>query len=186
MNTWQTPDSEIRRELSAQERVLWSGRPRRGIVLRPSDVFMIPFSLLWGGFAIFWEFSVINSGAPFFFMLWGIPFILVGLYMIFGRFFVDAKQRERTFYGLTDQRVVVVSGLTSRKVKSLSLRTLTDVTLTEKSDRSGTISFGPTNPMASWWGGTAWPGAPQAAPSFEMIPDAKRVYEQIREAQSNT
>ena len=186
MDTWQTAEAEIRRELTGQERIIWTGRPRQGIVMRPSDGIMIPFSLLWGGFAIFWETGAIRSGAPFFFMLWGIPFVLVGLYMIFGRFFVDSKQRERTFYGLTDQRVIIVSGLTGRKVKSLNLRTLSDVSLNEKSDRTGTITFGPTNPMASWWGGTAWPGAPQGAPSFEMIPDAKRIYEQLREAQSKT
>ena len=184
MDTRQAPDTEIRRELTGQERIIWTGRPRQGIVTRPSDGFMIPFSLLWGGFAIFWETGVIKSGAPFFFMLWGIPFVLVGLYIIFGRFLVDAKQREGTFYGLTDQRVIIVSGLTSRKVKSLNLRTLSDVSLSEKSDRTGTITFGPTNPMASWWGGTPWPGVPQAGPSFEMISDAKRIYEQLREAQS--
>lgn len=186
MNTWQTAESELKRELSGQEQVVWAGRPRQGVVLRPSDAFMIPFSLLWGGFAIFWETGVIISGAPFFFMLWGIPFVLVGLYIIFGRFIVDAKQRERTFYGVTNQRVVIVSGLTSRKVKSLNLRTLSDVSLSEKSDRSGTITFGPSHPMSGWWGGTTWPGMPQAVPSFEMIPDAKNVYEKIREVQSKT
>jgi hypothetical protein len=184
MNEWQTPESEIERELSGQERTLWAGRPRQGIVFRPSDAFMIPFSLLWGGFAIFWEATAIVSGAPFFFTLWGIPFVLVGLYFIFGRFLVDAKQRERTFYGVTNQRIVIVSGITSRKVKSLNLRTLSDVSLTEKHDRSGTITFGPANPMYAWWGGTAWPGMPQPARTFEMIPEAKGVYELIRDAQS--
>ena len=172
--------------MTVRERVLWAGRPRQGVVFRSSDAFMIPFSLLWGGFAIFWETMAIMSGAPFFFVLWGIPFVLVGLYMIFGRLVVDAMQRERTFYGVTDQRIIIVSGLTNRKVKSLNLRTLSDVSLSEKEDRSGSITFGTRHPMSWWWGGMTWPGMPHAVPSFEMIADAKRVYEDIREAQSRT
>src|SRR5262245_52827091 len=106
----------VQRELGPQERLLWSGRPRVGLVLRASDTFMIPFSLLWGGFAVFWEYSVVTGGAPFFFMLWGIPFVLVGLYFIFGRFVVDMKQRETTTYGVTDERVLIISGLFARRV----------------------------------------------------------------------
>src|SRR6266850_4236812 len=71
------PASEIERELSSGERLLWSGQPQRGIRLRPSDTFVIPFSLLWCGFAIFWEAGVITTRAPFFFKLWGTPFVLV-------------------------------------------------------------------------------------------------------------
>src|SRR5205809_7881260 len=99
------PSSEIERELSSGERLLWSGQPRRGFRLRSSDAFVIPFSLLWCGFAIFWETSVITKGAPFLFRLWGIPFVLVGLYIVFGRFIVDARTRERTFYGITSREL---------------------------------------------------------------------------------
>ena len=146
---------------------------------------MVPFSLLWGGFAIFWETSVIMSGAPFFFALFGIPFVLVGLYIIFGRFLIDTKQRERTFYGVTDQRIVIISGTFGRKVKSLNLRTLSDISLNENVDHSGTITFGATHPISWWMGNTTWPGMP-TAPSFEMIPEARTVYMKIREAQSKT
>lgn len=181
---WNEQTRPIDSQLSSGERLLWSGQPRQGLFLRASDAYQIPFSLLWGGFAIFWESSVILSGAPFFFMLWGVPFVLVGLYMIIGRFFVDARQRDKTYYGVTNERIIIVSGLFNRKVKSLNLRTLTDVSLDEKSDRSGTITFGAANPMSWWAGGMSFSGWGQKlTPSFELIPEAKRVYEIIRNAQ---
>jgi hypothetical protein len=82
-------ESALAPYLDLDERLLSSGQPRHGIRLRAQDALLIPFSLLWGGFAVFWEMSVIVSGAPFFFMLWGIPFVLVGCYIVFGRFLVE-------------------------------------------------------------------------------------------------
>ena len=57
-------DPEIPQRLESQESVLWSGKPKQGLVLRASDGFMIPFSLLWGGISIFWEASVLSMDAP--------------------------------------------------------------------------------------------------------------------------
>ena len=182
---WGSADTVIGEELAPDERLLWPGKPRQGLVLRASDAVMVPFSLLWGGFAIFWEAMALTmafSGeeptpmpVAIILPLFGVPFVVVGLYLIFGRFFVDARIRARTFYGATDQRIIIVSGLFSRKVKSLNLRTLTDVSLTEKSDGTGTITFGPSHPFAWCFGGMHRPGTPQAPPSFEMIPDARTV-----------
>jgi hypothetical protein len=178
--------SEIEKELNSGEKLLWSGRPRQGLRLRASDAFVIPFSLLWCGFAIFWETSVFKGNAPFFFRLWGVPFVLIGLYMVFGRFFADARTRARTYYGVTSERIIIVSGLFSRQIKSLSLRTLTDVSLTERGDGSGTITFGPQFQYAfgrqSNIGG--WPGSGQnAAPAFDLVEHVKEAYDIIRRAQ---
>lgn len=177
-------EQQISPELDSSERLLWSGQPREGALFRGVDTFLIPFSILWCGFAIFWEFMVIKSNAPLLFRLWGIPFVIIGLYFVFGRFWVEARQRKKTYYGLTNERIIIISGLFNRKVKSLSIRNLSEVSLSEKSDKSGTITLGASNPMFAMFGGMSWPGMGNfLPPSLEMIPNAKSVYELLRQAQ---
>jgi hypothetical protein len=179
------PSEAIKAQLSSHERVLWAGQPKQGVIVRGGDAFMIPFSLMWGGFAIFWEASVLKSGAPVFFVLWGIPFILVGLYLVFGRFFFDAKQRACTFYAVTNERILIVSGVLNRKITSLNLRTLSDLSLSEGKGNEGTIFFGGGSPLSPVFGGfSSWPGMEsQMGPRFELIAGARSVFETIRGAQ---
>jgi len=182
----------LRSQLDPKERLVWCGKPRSGVRLRGQDAFLIPFSILWGGFAIFWEYMAWTKapqahgpGAAFF-PFFGAPFVIIGLYLIFGRFFADARVRARTYYGVTNERVIIISGFFSQQTKSLQLRTLTDVSLTQRSDGSGTITFGPTLFMNSFFGGGAWPGAGRyAPPSFDMIDSAKEVYDIIRGVQKS-
>jgi hypothetical protein len=176
--------ADLERELGAGERLLWCGQPKSGLQLRAADALLIPFSLLWAGFAVIWEMGAISGGAPFFFMLWGIPFLLVGAYITVGRFFVDAYIRSKTRYGVTNERVLMIGGLINRTVRTLPLRSLPEIALEERRDGSGTITFGPNMPFASWYRGMAWPRMDQRlAPAFDLIPDVKVVYDVIRQAQ---
>ena len=174
----------LQRELGPQEKLLWAGQPRQGLLLRSSDALLIPFSLVWAGFAVFWEASVVRTGAPFFFKLWGVPFVLVGIYIVLGRFFVDARQRRHTVYGVTNQRIVIVAGLFGRSVQSLALNMLPGLSLDERASGQGTISFG-AGLGTAWLQGTGWPTGRgrYAPPCFDSIADARRVYELIRRAQ---
>ncbi len=182
----------IESQLASGERLVWSGRPRGGIRFRGADLFVIPFSLLWCGFAIFWEVAATRAtakgGGPVavLFPLFGVPFVVIGLYFVFGRFIADAKMRERTFYGVTNERIIIVSGLLSRTTKSINLRTLTDVSLEERADGSGTITFGPVQYFGRRFPAGTWPGAGQyAQPAFDMIERAKETYEIIRQTQKD-
>ncbi|HEY1792473.1 MAG TPA: hypothetical protein VGG34_06110 [Opitutaceae bacterium] len=183
----------ITSNLEPGERLLWTGQPQAGVRLRRTDLVQIPFSLLWGGFAFFWEYAALTDsrGAHAarhqdifvdLFPLFGIPFVLAGLYLIFGRFFYDAWARSRTYYGITSTRVVIAKHLFSLQVKSLQLRTLSDVTLDQRGDGSGSITFG--SGSRNWWRGSGWPGGRRdSAPAFELIERAASVYETIRLAQ---
>jgi hypothetical protein len=166
-------------ELGRSEKLLWSGRPRQGVFLTSRDASMIPFSLMWGGFSFFWEYKAVSSGGPLFFDLWGVPFVLIGLYMIVGRFFYEAMLRSRTYYGLTNERVIIISGVFSPTVKSLQVQTLTGVSLSEEASGTGTVTFGP-NMSHSGRGSGAGSNPP---PSFGSIADAREVFERICSAQ---
>lgn len=52
--------AELRTELFAGETLLWSGQPEQKVLFHQQDWFAVPFSLLWGGFAIFWEAGVLG------------------------------------------------------------------------------------------------------------------------------
>jgi hypothetical protein len=176
------PGYDIQQDLEAGEKLLWTGLPRRGLMLRGIDFFAIPFSLLWCGFAIVWETMTFTTGAPLLFRLWGVPFVLVGLYIVFGRFIVDAKSRARTVYAVTDRRVLIVSGLFRKNIQSLFLRGLAEMNLSEDHAGRGTITFGRTGfPQIMMIRG--WPGTGTSLPpAFEGIDHAAQVLDIIRKA----
>lgn len=182
--------------LDPGERLLWSGQPKQGLRLQASDAIMIPFSLMWGGFAIFWEASVLGlvttnhryvshinepppQGPPLFMAIWGIPLVLIGLYMIVGRFFFDAATRGKTWYGVTDQRLLIVKTFFTRSVASFDYTQLPALNLTERGDHSGDITFGAPIPSDYAVRSNRRP----VIPGFYLLPDARRIYDVIRGAQ---
>jgi hypothetical protein len=111
--------------------------------------------------------------------LWGLPFLAVGLYFIFGRFLHDAYLRQHLHYAVMDQRVLV---LRESKITSLDVRWLPRLELSEQADQTGTLSFEATgfNP----WGGTNglnwWDPSLGGSAQFFRIENSRRVYELIQ------
>ncbi len=136
-------------ELEAGETVLWSAQPRQGIILCSSDALMIPFSLLWGGFALSWEYEVISSDAPWLMAFLGLPFVVIGLYLIAGRFYYDAMLRKKTFYGITERRIIMLSGIWKKQALYISIIDIESVTAVKNSNGSGEIILGPADDQAA-------------------------------------
>lgn len=129
---------------------------------------------MWSGFAFFWEASVILMGAPLIFKLWGIPFVVMGLYILIGRFFARAWQLSETFYVVTTHRILFYSR------NGMSFITYSKIPSLEKyiqKNGMGTIYLGPYTKLNS----TSIKVNPLEGKALEDIPDAERVYHMIEE-----
>lgn len=168
-------DEVIKEELLSNENVIWTGRPESGQLLKSSDMFMIPFSIMWGGFAIFWESTALTMNAPLLFKIWGIPFVFVGLYMIFGRFIYEYYKRKELFYGITNKRIIIKQTILPKKTTTLILSNIQEVNIKINKNGNGDIIFAPEIKFISSFNQRYQP------PSFLNIRDCKEVYAKILE-----
>jgi hypothetical protein len=185
--------------LSSGEKVIWTGMPPRSLlVLHMADLFIVPFFVVWTGFACFWELSVLaiflenggNLASPAIIMpLFGLPFVGIGFFMLGGRFIGDALVRRRTFYALTDRRVLLVTGLRGQSVTTLPLEKIDNVGLTLHRNGRGTITFGGSPDVARFGSVTVYTGSrgnsPGSMPAFDHIADPKKAYDLVLKAQDD-
>ena len=109
--------------LDPDEEILWTGQPLPGLSFKPSDILLSGFGLFFFSFAVFWTFMASGAGAAggiigYVFPLFGIPFILVGGYLLFGRFFWEAYVRSKTRYALTNRRAIIAKSALNRSMTS--------------------------------------------------------------------
>ena len=184
----------VQPELTSGETVVWAGQPQNSVIFHKEDAYLIPFSLLWGGFAIFWEASVSGmwgaraNGRWTFGMLWGIPFVLMGRYVIWGRFFYAAWLKRRTHYAVTNRRVIVVQNGCRRQMASAYIDTLPTLIKEGGSSGIGILRFVQPQPMWSnnrGWG--AWNGlSVRGVPTFVDIEDVDAVYRLVSDLRERT
>ena len=174
-------------ELTGGEQLLWSGSPRSGVHFRRSDLAAIPLSLLWCVFAVFWEYSVIKSGASIFSIFIGLTIVMVGLYILIGRFIRDAVERRKISYWVTNQRAIISRTSGSKLVvTSLPYSSLSKVSLTERPDRSGSIQFDrkiQDRPFAEF--NRLFVTIADSPNMFESVVNVRAVYDLIDKAKKN-
>jgi hypothetical protein len=124
------------------ESIKWSGRPRQGLLLKRNDAVLIPFSLLWCGFAVFWTTKVVESHAPLFAQLFGGLFVLIGFYLVVGRFPADALGRAGTYYAITDSRLLIAKTWPRKSIAAAPLSSLINLSMVEHADGRATILAG--------------------------------------------
>lgn len=169
-------ENELRHHIPRGERILWSGKPKEGIVFRLADLFIIPFSICWFGFAIIWEYSVIKSGA-YLFALFGLPFLAVGAYMTVGRFILDNIRRKSTAYAITNTQVIILVKLKYGAVNAIDIASLGDIIISEKKDGRGTLILGTPDPRNSHSNGLGLGQSSRAPAMLELVEEPRKAYD---------
>lgn len=134
--------------LPDQERLLWQGRPNGDI--RFADFFTprLPFALVFTAFAVFWmavtsqmtKMGSTTGGALDLFPLFGLPFVVVGLYMAFGMPLWDAYERKHSWYALTNDAAYIATELFGRRnLKRYPIREMNALELED--GQQGTVWF---------------------------------------------
>jgi hypothetical protein len=167
-------------ELAKGERIAWIGRPIPWLLARsslPIALFGIPFTafaLFWIGLASGMQHPA-RPGPPSFFVLFGIPFVLVGLGMLTSPFWMFWKAL-RTAYAITDRRALSIErGPWGRVVvRSFDPPGLAVLSRTQHADGSGNLVFQREYRHQGRHGRFVDIG-------FLAVPDVKEVEDRIRE-----
>ncbi len=181
--------TELSGHLDSGEKTLWHGSPPEGLLLRRSDWFVVPFSLFWLAFVVFWlagvtgTFSDSPRSPPVIFPIVGSVFVCVGLYMAIGRFFWDAYVRSQTLYALTNKRAIVLVRWPFRQVRSVELTAATRVETEESGDGSGSIFFGERMRMPAF--APSWFAANNGIDfMFERVAGVRNLVSMVRSVQT--
>lgn len=168
------------------EPIRWSGQPSaRSAFWRSAGIWL--FAIPWTAFALFWETLSLGGffglGGPkgqqwswfgAFFVLFGLPFVVVGLGMMAAPLWL-ARRARRSVWVITPRRIACLTlGRRGVIVRSISPRDLFAIERTEKPDGSGTLKliFGE--------GRDSDGDKVERSETLQGIPDVRRVEDAVR------
>lgn len=93
--------------LEEDEYVLWRGKPGKKNRFSSIDKVMFPFALFWTAFALLLEGSVIMSEAPLIYCVFGVPFVLIGIFLLYSSFFSNVFAKGKTIYVVTNKKLMI-------------------------------------------------------------------------------
>jgi len=180
-------DTTIQNHLLPGEEMLWDGQPKLNGRFRANSAGISVFGIIWLSFSLFWTIGAFAatraSGAlgiiSLLFPLFGLPFITIGVFMVF---FAPAKQRTKnqsTYYYVTDKRIIInISTQKSPSFSSIFYGDIQGAQIIQNRDNTGNIVF---TPMI--FGGQSYSGNTSAVPSvgncFYRIESAHDVHQLI-------
>lgn len=194
--------TELQPIVAPDERVLWTGRAG-SVGPGVEGIFGGCFGLFFAGFALFWIAGAAtiggvarggfdSPGAPgggalgtglSLFPLFGVPFLLVGLGVIFSSLYWSPRRKSSGIYAITDRRLLFVRTFPKTIIKEIPLSPHLRIEQTLDANGSGTLAFldpvsvhdpeGITVRRGRYGSGSAYRS--ENPYTFHRIPDAAQV-----------
>ncbi|MBC7808240.1 MAG: hypothetical protein H7145_19075, partial [Akkermansiaceae bacterium] len=134
------------------ETLFWAGQPDPFRAVRAEWIPFL-FAIPWTAFALFWEAMAIGLsfspqvGTPqpigWVFVLFGLPFVGIGVAMLASPFVAMGKARQ-TVYAITNRRILILEAKRSgREARSVVPQYVGDLQRTERGDGSGNLTIAP-------------------------------------------
>jgi hypothetical protein len=143
------------------------------------DVPITLFMLFWAGIP---TATIVNGAADGGFRFFFLPFLLIGAYMLVGRFYVDLWLRSHSNYVPTNRRALILKNDGESGIRSIKLAAISEVRLSRHRHGRSTLVF---SSGGGWLSGMRQPslaGLIQYEPGFVLIDDVARVYELAQRA----
>ncbi len=144
------PREIMRAELDRGETLIWADAPVSIVSHGKTSISTALFGIPFLGFAIFWTWGASQplregldvgiDGFSIFFPMFGIPFILVGLGLVFSPVWQLIKAKYLT-YALTDKRLLIREGFPYVRVKSWPINGIKSLSRVGPADGPGNIYF---------------------------------------------
>ncbi len=168
--------------LFEDEELIWYDRPYKSVKYRP-HIFTAIFSLFWCGFAVFWTVTASAVGGAF--GLFGLPFVAVGIFLLYNVFVGEGKKMQNTVYAVTDRRAIIIGkDLHGDSFTEFVFANIQTVNLMNVRDNTGTICFVPSLMYVNhprFRNTSNMPGQEHYKSSFVMIDDVHNVHRIISE-----
>lgn len=120
------------------EYVLWRGHPEKGNTFTAASAIRALFSLGVLAFCLVWEITAFRQGNSVIMMVFGLPFIAVGLFMLWSSTLRGPYLRNKTFYVITNKKLMLKEG---KNIRFCDGHRLPPMQVKEHRNGNATLSF---------------------------------------------
>lgn len=176
----------VRPHVPEGEELIWAGFPRRGLVLRTSDLWLVPISVVATALPAYGAYEILSEPASLAskitFGLAALTIAVVGLYLVVGRFFADHIYRSCLTYGVTKRNVIIVCELFGSRATIISIPSIRGLRIEENRPGRGTIHLAEGSAQLTANGWDIWHPVLGRPPQLFEIEDPRKVIGFIRRA----
>ncbi|GEM_PF-4876532 len=147
--------ADVQSYLEPGERILWTGHPPGGLIVRRYDLIFGIFVWPWSAIVIGWLPFMVREAAQdsvtLISSIFYLPFLAFALYATCGKYVLDAIDRRGMVYAVTDRRAIIVSGVFRTFATSQSITLDTQLRAGPSGQTGQSLMIGPGGFSKPMW-----------------------------------